>query len=115
MNLKDWRRRREREARRPKAVTVRMVPETLVERLLRYARASGAQYIEKHYTVDCVMPSGAILTVYREPARHMGGTRPFYFYGEIFYPYRKCCRRVYLNERCAKRLFDRLAQAIDEL
>lgn len=114
MTLKDWRKRRER-ARRPAAKVVQMKPETLLERLLRYARLSGSQYIEAPHKVDCVMPNGVIVTIYREPARHMDGTKPFLYYGEVFYPHRRCCRRVYLDEHCANLLHDRLAQAISEL
>ena len=109
MNLKEWRKRKEREAKSPKAKVVRMEPETLLERLLRYARLSGSQYVEKPYKVDCFI-NGVVVTVYREPAQYMGGTRMFLFYGEVFYPYRKCCRLKYLNEHCAKLLYDRLAK-----
>lgn len=114
MNLKEWRKRREREAKSPKAKMVRMEPETLLERLLRYARLSGSQYVEKPHKVDCFI-NGVVVTVYREPARHMGGTRMFFFYGEVFYPYRKYGRLKYLDEHCAKLLYNRLAKAINEL
>ena len=114
-NLKEWRKRRERKAKKPAAKVVRMEPETLLERLLRYARMKGLEFIKKPHKVDCLMPSGALLTIYHEPSRIMGGTKPFLLYGEVFYPYRKYGRYLYLNERTAKFLYVRLAKAIDEL
>ena len=92
-----------------------MKPETLLERLLRYARMAGLQYIEKQHKVDCLMPNGVVVTIYREPARTMDGTKPFLFYGEVFYPYRQYDRLKFLDEHCAELLYDRLAKAIDEL
>lgn len=115
MNLKEWRKRREREASKPSAKIVQLKPETLLERLQRYARLSGSKYTERSHKVECVMPNGVVVTVYREPYRYRGGRDPILLYGMVFYPYRRYGRWKYFDWRCAKRLYDRLAQAIDEL
>lgn len=110
--MEQWRRQRRYER---KAVVKAVKPETLLERVMRFARRKGLQVFEKTFCVDFAMQNGDILTVYRLPARSVNAFRVSLYYGEIFHPSRRYGRRTYIDEKCAEFIYKRLGEVEKEL
>ena len=87
-------------------------PEELIGRLTLYANMEGKLLVNKPDSVECAMPSGARLTVWREAEWRSTQKGIKLFLGQIYFPYHKYARNKLLGEPQARYLYDILGERI---
>lgn len=85
----------------------------LQQHLRRLAELKGDKVEElSQGHIRCEVDNDIFLTLYGNPQSF--GNSPLKFYGDIYYPKRRFCRREYINEHCAQVLYEELNIAIKE-
>ena len=92
-----------------------MESESLVERMLRYARLKGLHVEEKPFSISLMTQDGSILTIYKEPSVSNCGNRMERIFGEIRHVYNERSICKYITEPTAEYLYKLLEVRIAEL
>ena len=92
-----------------------MESESLVERMLRYARLKGLHVEEKPFSISLMTQDGSILLLYKEPSVSNCGNRMERIFGEIRHVYNEHRICKYITEPTAEQLYKYLEGVISEL
>ena len=92
-----------------------MESESLVDRMLRYARMKGLYLEEKPFSISLMTQDGSFVTLYKEPSVSNCGNRMERIFGVIRHVYHE--RRIYkyITEPTAEYLYKLLEVRIAEL